>query len=291
MTTPFSDLRYFQDKIHVLSVLSHAQVENDPHKAKRGRRTRRRSEEYVRFLDAIAGLISANVNNGQDTATTFFHSPSHIRILWTLGGKATRHDQRQTTRNVNEYLEEIRDQLFGPDNLLGTFRYIVHECKPRILYYFQEILRCVARDSSSPARPKIPDPKEVMDWKQELQMLLRETYYFVEDGSWSDSLRDIHTANYDLFVHKVSNIEEDTDCDELMDLLIYCFFLIKDFGNTASISPKVRESLEAPANLWAACKDLCQYIAFARRKHPLLWVEFEQVKTGQGVELPLCRVK
>lgn len=280
MTTPFSDLCHFQDKILVLSVLPHVQPENDLPTAKRRRRTKRQSEEHIRFLDAIAILISANVDNGQDTATTYFRSPSHIEILWTLGGNATRPDQRQMIRQVNDYLEEIRDQLFGPDNLLGTFQYIVHECKPRILCYFQEILRCVARASSSSAQLETPDPKEIMDWKQELQMLLRETYYFVEDGSWSDSLRDIHTANYDLFVEKVSNIDKDTDCGELVDLLIYCFFLIKDFGKTAPISPKLRESLEAPANIWAACKDLCQYIAFARRKHGLLWVEFEQVSTN-----------
>ncbi|KAL8882374.1 MAG: hypothetical protein Q9198_000620 [Flavoplaca austrocitrina] len=279
MTSPFSDLRYFQDKIHVLSVLSHAQLENGLPKAKRRRRTRRQSEQYIRMLDAISVLISANVDNGQDTATTFFRFPSHIRILWTLGGNASQSDSQQVIENVNDYLEEIRHQLLERNSLVGMFRYIIHECKPRILYYFQEILRCVARDSSDPPKPKILGSTEVRDWNQELQMLLRETYYFVEEGSWSDTLREIYAANFDLFVQRASSIDEATNCWELMDLLIYCYFLITDFGKTVPISSKLWDSLAAAASLWAACKDLRQYVVFAKRKHQLLWVEFEQLPT------------
>lgn len=272
-----SDSCYLQNKIHVLSVLTHAQ----PKFVKKQRRQphTRQAELYLHYLDDIATLIAVKVDNGQDAATTCFRSSKHIRILWTLGGNATRPDSHQAAQAVDYYLKEIRRQLFECDDLQEVLRYIVLECKPTILRYFQEILRCMVRDSSRPTRARMPCTK-VRDWSQELQVLVRETDHWVVKGNCSSAMRDEHAANYDHFVQKISNVDEGTSCRELADLLLYCYFLTKSSGMTAPISKSLWTSLADAGRLWSACKDLRQYVVFARRKHRELWVEFQHVSTS-----------
>ncbi|KAI4280680.1 MAG: hypothetical protein L6R38_004256 [Xanthoria sp. 2 TBL-2021] len=278
MSDPSSDSCYFQNKIHVLSVLTHAQ----PKFVKKQRRQphTRQAEQYVHYLDDIATLIAVKVDNGQDAATTCFRSPKHIRILWALGGNATRSDSHQAAQAVDYYLKEIRRQLFECDDLQEVLQYIALECKPTILRYFQEILRCMARDSSRPTRVRMPYSTNVRDWSRELQMLIRETDHYIAEGKCSSAMRDEHAANYELFVQKISNVDEGTSCRELADLLVYCYFLTKSFGMTAPISKSLWTSLADAGKLWSACKDLRQYIVFARRKHRELWVEFQHLPTA-----------
>ncbi|KAI4232238.1 MAG: hypothetical protein LQ349_005128 [Xanthoria aureola] len=273
MTDPSSDSCYFQNKIHVLTELTHAQ----PKVATKQRRQPHagQAEQYLHYLDDIAALITVKVDNGQDAAATCFRSSKHIRILWTLGGNATRFDSHPAAQAVDHYLHEIRRQLFECDDLQEVLQLIVSECKPTILRYFQEILRCMARNSSGTARARMPRPTKVRGWNEELRMLIRETDHYIVKGICSSAMKDEHAANYDLFVQKISNVDEGTSCCELADLVVYCYFLTKSFGMTAPISKGLRASLKDAGRLWSACKDLRHYVVFARRRYRELSVEFQ----------------
>lgn len=275
MTNPSSDSCHFQNKIHLLTELTLAQ----PKVTTKQRRQPRagQAEQYLHYLDDIAALITVKVDNGQDAAATCFRSPKHIRILWTLGGNATRFDSHPAAQAVDHYLHEIRRQLFECDDLQEVLRLVVSECKPTILRYFQEILRCMARNSSGPARARMPRSTKARGWNEELRMLIRETDHYIVKGICSSAMKDEHTANYDLFVQKISNVDEGTSCCELADLVVYCYFLTKSFGMTAPLSKGLRTSLKDAGRLWSACKDLRHYVVFARRRYRELSVEFQHV--------------
>ena len=283
MTDPSTDSYYFQNKIHVLTELTHAQPKavtkqrRQPHTGQAG--------QYLHYLDDITTLITVKVDNGQVAAATCFRSPKHIRILWTLGGNATRSDSHPAAQAVNYYLNEIRRQLFECDDLQEVLRFVVSECKPTILRYFQEILRCMARTSSGPVRARMPRSTKVRGWNEELQMLIRETHHYIVKGICSSAMKDEHAANYDLFVQKISNVDEGTSCYELADLVVYCYYLTKSFGMTAPMSKGLWTSLKEAGRLCSACKDLRQYAVFARRRYRELSVEFQHVSY---ISFPIC---
>lgn len=283
MTDSSSDSCYFQNKIHLLTELTHAQPKavtkqrRQPHTGQ--------AEQYLHYLDDIATLITVKVDNGQDAAATCFRSPKHIRILWTLGGNATRFHSHLAAQAVDSYLNEICRQVFECDDLQEVLWFVISECKPTVLRYFQEIMRCMARNSSGPARARMPRSTKVRGWNEELQMLIHETDHYVVKGICSSAMKDEHAANYDLFVQKISNVDEGTSCCELAGLLIYCYFLTKSFGMTAPISKGLWTSLKDAGRLWSACKDLRQYVVFARRRYRELSVEFQHVSY---ISSPIC---
>ncbi|KAL8852441.1 MAG: hypothetical protein Q9221_002671 [Calogaya cf. arnoldii] len=271
MADPSSDPCKFQDKIHVLSLLTAAQQKSVPHKT--------RAERYVHCLNGIATLIATKVDNGQDAATTYFRFRDYVQIVWALGGNATRSNSHQTAEAVNDYLDQLQFLLFDDDGLLMVLYHIVSECRPAILRHFQEVVRCIARESSHPVQAKMPYSTKARTWSQEIQMLVRETEHYVVRGKWSNSAREERAANYGLFIQKISNTGDRTSDSEFTDLIVYCYFLSTSFGETAPMSKRLHAVFEAAGDLWGICKDLRQQVVSTKRSSWDLWVDFEQLPT------------
>ena len=278
MTDSFGYQRCFQDKIHALSLLTSAQpkavAKVRSHSHIRG------EEKYLHYLDRIATLIAAKADNSQAVATTCFRCPKSIRILWALGGSGLGSSSHLVSHGVDNYVEGLRRRLFECDDLQEVLRYIIHECKPTILRQFKDILRCIARDNLYATQPRKNCPTKARSWSQELQMLVRETQQHLVKRLCPATLKDEYTANYHLFVQKVSDIDEGASCGELADLLVYSYFLPKRFGKSAPISGNLRELLVEAGRYWGICKDLSHFVVRLRKTHPETAVEFQQVSTS-----------
>ncbi|KAL8921347.1 MAG: hypothetical protein Q9172_004075 [Xanthocarpia lactea] len=219
MTDPSGHQRCFQDRIHALSLLTSAQPKAVAQV--RWRPNTRGEEKYLHYLDKIAKLIAAKADNRQAVATTYFRCPRSIRILWALGGSGLGSSSHLVvSHGVDDYVKGLRRRLFECDDLQEVLRYIVHECKPTILRQFKDILRCIVRDNLHATRTRTDCPTKVRSWSQELQMLVRETQQHLVKRLCPATLKDEYTANYDLFVQKVCDIDEGTSCGELADLLV-----------------------------------------------------------------------
>ncbi|KAL8904115.1 MAG: hypothetical protein Q9171_007159 [Xanthocarpia ochracea] len=275
MTDPSGHQRCFQDKIHALSLLTSAQPKAVT--KVRWRPNYRGEEKYLHYLDRIAKLIAAKADNSQAVATTYFRCPKSIRILWALGGSGVGPSSHLVSHGVDDYVKGLRRRLFECDDLQEVLRYIVHECKPTILRQFKDILRCIARDNLHAIPIRKNRPTKARCWSQELQMLVRETQQHLVKRLSPATLKDEYTANYHLFIQKVSDIDEGTSCGELADLLVYSYFLPKNFGKSAPISVNLRELLIEAGRYWGICKDLSHYIVRLRKTHPETAVEFQQL--------------
>ncbi|KAL8858541.1 MAG: hypothetical protein Q9178_004835 [Gyalolechia marmorata] len=274
MTDPSGYQRYFQDKIHALSLLTSAQPKGVS--KVRWCPNTRGEEKYLNYLDKIAKLIAAKADNRQAVATTYFRCPRSIRILWALGGSGLGSCSHLVSHGVDDYVKGLCRRLFECDDLQEVLRYIVHECKPTILRQFKDILRCILRDNLHATQTRNICPTKVRSWSQELQMLVRETQQHLVKRLCPATLKDEYTANYHLFVQKVSDIDEGTSCGELADLLVYSYFLPKSFGESAPISVNLGKLLIEAGRYWGSCKDLSHYVVRLRKTHPGTAVEFQQ---------------
>ncbi|KAL8998404.1 MAG: hypothetical protein Q9169_002532 [Polycauliona sp. 2 TL-2023] len=248
-------------------------------------RTRRaaQAEQYATYLNAIALLIAFKIGHCQNVATTFVRSPKHIRILWTVGGgTANISEDPQAVRAVTRYLEGVRRRTFECNNLRDLLGYIILECRPRVLHYFKRLRGCMARGSPHPIQSRVFSSTRFRGWNEELRILVSATHHTTIHGEWPKSMRNECATNCDLCFRKVSEVDRDTSPTELVELVVYCFFLTTDFGKGAPLWKELRGILAEVGDLWDLCGGLRQYITSARKRCPDfgLSIEFEHLPTN-----------
>ncbi|KAL8666508.1 MAG: hypothetical protein Q9168_007469 [Polycauliona sp. 1 TL-2023] len=272
----------FQDQIYGLSVNPHIQSEALP-KPEGTRQVKSLEKKYLKYLNAIAVIIAIRIGNGQHVATTCVRSPTQIKILWALGaGRSIRCLGPEAAQGLTYFLRGIRRQVFNCDNLQDVLQYIVLKCKKTILRFFHEVARCMARGSSSPVESSKPRSTNVRGWSSEIRMLVRETHHRIATDYWSTAMDEARAVNYEIFVEKVSNVDKDTTSIELVELIVYSYFLTQPFfGRTAPISEEVNKSLVSVGLFWEVCIEFRRYVTSHRRKYRQLplRIEFEHLPT------------